>query len=385
MAVGCGAAVANNYYGQPLLEVIAQTFGVSTSTAGFIVTASQTGYAIGLVFLVPLGDLLERRALIVRLLAGTSVALAVTAAAPSLAVLAAALAIVGVTTVVAQILVPLSAALAAEDERGRVVGVVMSGLLIGILVARTISGVIAELGGWRLVYALAAVVMATLSIVLWRELPVSRPDRGDLTYGSLLRSIAGLVRESPVMRRRMVYGASGMAGFSLLWTSLTFLLSDPPYDYNEATIGLFGLFGLAGALSAQAAGRLADRGWTAGSTGAGLLAILGGWGLLAFGHHSVLAILAGLVLFDAGIQGVHILNQHTIYAAHPDARSRVTTAYMGCNFLFGAFGSAGAGIAYAVGGWNAVVGVGVAIAMVAFVAWALEQVALRREASLARV
>ncbi|UUY02972.1 MFS transporter [Svornostia abyssi] len=278
MAVGCGAAVANNYYGQPLLDVIAASFGVSPSTAGLIVTASQLGYALGLVFIVPLGDLLERRSLIVRLLLATAAALAVTAAAPALGVLAAALAVVGVTTVVAQVLIPLSAALAPEHERGKVVGIVMSGLLIGILVARTVSGLIAALGGWRLVYALAAAVMLTLAVVLRRTLPESLPDRGGLTYRSLLRSVAGLVRTSPVLRRRMVYGATGMAGFSLVWTALTLLLSDAPYGYGEATIGLFGLFGLAGALSAQAAGRLGDRGWTQPATGAFLAAVLGGWG-----------------------------------------------------------------------------------------------------------
>lgn len=380
MAVGCGAAVANNYYGQPLLDVIAASFGVSPSTAGLIVTASQLGYALGLVFIVPLGDLLERRSLIVRLLLATAAALAVTAAAPALGVLAAALAVVGVTTVVAQVLIPLSAALAPEHERGKVVGIVMSGLLIGILVARTVSGLIAALGGWRLVYALAAVVMLALALVLRRTLPESLPDRGDLAYRALLRSVAGLVRTSPVLRRRMVYGATGMAGFSLVWTALTFLLSGAPYGYGEATIGLFGLFGLAGALSAQAAGRLGDRGWTQPATGAFLAAVLGGWGLLALAGQSLAALIAGLVLFDLGVQGQHILNQNRLFTEHPEARGRVTTAYMAGNFLAGALGSASAGLAYAAGGWEAVTAVGVAIALVALAAWAQEQVARRAPA-----
>lgn len=375
MAVGCGAAVANNYYGQPLLDLIASSFGVSPGSAALIVTASQLGYAAGLVFLVPLGDLLERRALIVRMLLGTAAALAVTAAAPSFAVLGAALAIVGVTTVAAQILIPLASTLAEEHERGTVVGIVMSGLLIGILVARTISGLIAAAGGWRLVYALAALLMLALAVALWRVLPVSAPDRAGLTYPSVLRSIGTLVRTSPVLRRRMVYGAAGMAGFSLVWTSLTLLLAEPPFDYGEATIGLFGLFGLAGALSAQAAGRLGDRGWTQPGTLGFLLAILGGWALLALGTDgSVLAIIAGLVLIDLGIQGQHILNQNRIYAEHPEARGRVTTAYMATNFAFGALGSAGAGLAFHAGGWGAVCAVGAVIAAVALGAWGAEQV-----------
>ncbi|MBJ7522184.1 MAG: MFS transporter [Solirubrobacteraceae bacterium] len=375
MAFGCGAAVASNYYGQPLLDVIAETFGVAPSTAGFIVTASQLGYAAGLVFLVPLGDLLERRTLILRLLLATAVALAVTAAAPSVAVLAGALAIVGVTSVVAQILIPLSAALAPEHERGKVVGIVMSGLLIGILVARTVSGLIAQLGGWRLVYALASVVILVLAVTLWRVLPESFPARSDLTYRSLLRSVTALVRTSPLLRRRMIYGATGMGGFSLVWTSITFLLSDAPYEFNEATIGLVGLFGIAGALSAQAAGRLGDRGWTHPATGAFLFVTLAGWGLMAFATDSLVALLAGLVLFDLGIQGQHILNQNRLFTAYPDARSRVVTAYMTGNFVAGALGSATAALAYAAGGWAAITGVGVVIAVIGLAAWVQEQLA----------
>lgn len=381
MAIGCGAAVANNYYGQPLLDVIADTFGVAPSVAGLIVTAGQLGYAAGLLFLVPLGDLLERRGLILALLLATVLALAVTAAAPSLAVLAGALAIVGIATTVSQILLPLAATLAADHERGTVVGIVMSGLLIGILVARTVSGLVASLGGWRLVYALAAVMMLVLTAVLWRMLPTSRPDPGHLRYPALLRSIGELLRTSPVLRRRMVYGATGMAGFSVLWTALTFLLSDPPYEYSEATIGLFGLFGLAGALSAQAAGRLGDRGWSNRATGAFLVATLAGWFLLMLGDHSLPAIVVGLVLFDLGVQGQHILNQHRIYSEHPEARSRVTTAYMTGNFTAGALGSAGAAFAYAAGGWAAVSAVGIAVAVVGVAAWGQEQLVRHRVAA----
>lgn len=381
MAVGCGAAVANNYYGQPLLDLIAESFGVRPSTAGLIVTASQLGYAAGLLLLVPLGDLVERRGLTVRLMLATALALAVTAASPTFAVLAAAVAVVGVTTVASQILIPLSAALAADHERGTVVGMVMSGLLIGILVARTISGLVAALGGWRLVYALAAAVMFVLALVLWRTLPTSTPDRSGLTYPSLLRSIAALLRASPILRRRMVYGATGMACFSVLWTSLTFLLTDEPFGYNEATIGLFGLFGLAGVLSAQGAGRLGDRGWTQPATAAFLLATLAGWGLLALGSDSVAAIIAGVVVVDLGIQGQHILNQNRIYTEHPEARGRVTTAYMTGNFTAGALGSAGASFAYASGGWAAVCAVGAAIAAFGVAVWVQEQLTRPRYAS----
>jgi predicted MFS family arabinose efflux permease len=258
MAAACGAAVANIYYAQPLLDTIGRDFSVSDGTAGLLVTASQIGYAAGLILLVPLGDLLERRRLITLILLVTALALLATALAPSFSLLAAALLVVGVTSVVAQILVPLASTLAPEAERGRVVGKVMSGLLVGILVARTASGVIAELGGWRLVFGISAALMVSLSAVLHRALPRVRPAT-DLSYPALLRSVVELVRERPTLRLRMAYGALGMGQFSVLWTTIAFLLAGRPYHYGEATIGLFGLVGLAGALAAQVAGRMADR------------------------------------------------------------------------------------------------------------------------------
>jgi predicted MFS family arabinose efflux permease len=257
MAVACGAAVANIYYAQPLLSTIARDFSISDGTAGLLVTASQVGYAAGLVLLVPLGDLLERRRLITRILLLTALALAATAAAPSFTLLAAGLLVVGVTSVVAQILVPLASALAGEQERGRVVGKVMSGLLVGILIARTASGLLAQVGGWRLVFGVSAGLMLVLSAVLRAYLPEVRPTT-TLSYPGLLRSVARLIVEQPTLRVRMLYGALGMGQFSVLWTTVAFLLAGSPYHYGDATIGLFGLVGLGGALAAQAAGRLAD-------------------------------------------------------------------------------------------------------------------------------
>ncbi len=240
MAATCGAAVANIYYAQPLLNTIAHDFAVSDGTAGLLVTASQIGYAAGLVLLVPVGDLLERRSLITRILLVTALALLATAAAPSFIFLAGALAVVGLTSVVAQITVPMASHLAPEREQGKVVGYVMSGLLVGILIARTASGIVGELGGWRLVFALSAALMAALCVVLRRTLPEVRPT-ADLGYGALLRSVAGLLAQQPTLRRRMFYGALGMGQFSVLWTTVAFLLAGPPYHYGDATIGLFGL------------------------------------------------------------------------------------------------------------------------------------------------
>jgi predicted MFS family arabinose efflux permease len=371
LAVACGAAVANNYYAQPLLDVIAHDLGVSAGAAGLLVTGAQVGYGAGLILLVPLGDVLDRRRLVTRLLVLTAAGLAVAAAAPSFAVLAAAIAVVGLTSVVAQVLVPLAGTLAPEHERGQVVGNVMSGVLLGILLARTVSGLIADAGGWRLVYGIGAGLMLVLTAVLARTLP-SAPRATGLSYGALLRSVGALVRDEPILRRRMAYGALGMASFSVLWTAVAFLLSGPPYHYGEATIGLFGLAGLVGAGAAQGAGRLTDRGRAHAATGAFLLAIAVAWGLLALGRTSLAALIAGVVLLDLGIQGQHIVNQSMVYGLRSEARSRVNTAYMACNFFFGAIGSAGASVAWSAGGWGAVSTLGIGLAVAGLALWALE-------------
>jgi predicted MFS family arabinose efflux permease len=365
--------VANLYYAQPLLDVIAHDLGVSPGAAGLLVTASQIGYAAGLLLLVPLGDLLNRRRMVPRMLLVAAAGLAVAAAAPSFAVLAAAIGVIGVTSVVAQVLVPLAGSLAGEHERGKVVGNVMSGLLLGILLARTASGLIAAAGGWRSVYVVGALLMVVLAAVLARALPPTPPVT-DLPYPQLLRSVGALVRDEPLLRRRMVYGAAGMASFSVLWTAIAFLLSGHPYNYGEGTIGLFGLAGLVGAGAAQGAGRLADRGHGHAATGAFLVTILVAWGLIALGGSSLGALIAGVVLLDLGIQGQHILNQSTIYTLHADARSRVTTAYMTNNFLWGALGSAGASWAWSASGWGAVCALGAGLAIVALVAFGREHV-----------
>jgi predicted MFS family arabinose efflux permease len=361
LAVTAGAAVANLYYVQPLLDLVAGAFDVSDGTAAVLVTSAQAGYVVGLVTLVPLGDLVERRRLISVLLLGASGASLACAAAPHFAVLAGSLVVIGVLTAVAQIVVPLSSSLAAPDERGRVVGTVMSGLLIGILAARTVSGLVAEVGGWRLVFGVGAAAMLSLSGLLWRALPPLPPTE-PIPYRTALRSVMGLVAEEPVLRQRMALGAFGFAGFSVLWTSIAFLLSDPPYEYSEGVIGLFGLAGVAGALTAPLAGRWADRGRGIRVLRAFLLAVAAGWGLLALGGTSVLALVVGIVVLDAGAQGAHISNQTAIYRLRPEARSRLTTAYMVSNFLGGVVGSLLAGAVYGAAGWGGICAVGLSLA-----------------------
>jgi predicted MFS family arabinose efflux permease len=372
LAVTSGASVANLYYAQPLLHEIGGDLGVSAGTAALLVTASQVGYAAGLLFLLPLGDLVDRRRLVTRMLLVAAAALVGAAVAPSLAVLALMLAAAGVVSVVAQVVVPLASTLVSPAERGRVVGTVMSGLLIGILAARTVSGLVAELAGWRGVLWLAAAGMLLLAAALHRMLPGGSATTG-LSYGRLLASVGTLVRDEPQLRRRMVYGACGMAGFTVLWTSLALLLSEPPFEYSEAIIGLFGLAGLAGAGAAQVAGRLFDAGRTHGSTGGFLVAVAVGWGALALGERHAWLIVVGIVVLDLGVQGQHILNQSTIFGIDEETRSRLNTAYMTSNFVWGALASAAAAWAWTNHGWGGVCVLGGGISAVALAAWAQEQ------------
>lgn len=375
-AVAGGAAVANLYYAQPLLHTLGRAFAVSDGTAGLLVTATQIGYVIGLALLVPVGDLRERRGLISGTLILTAAALAVAAAAPSIDVFGAALAAVGVTSVVAQIIVPMSSSLSAEHERGQVVGTVMSGLLIGILVARTVSGLIASAFGWRTVFAVAAVAMLALAATLRRALPRA-PPTSELSYAGVLRSVLELVREEPVLRQRMILGALDFGCFSVLWTSLAFLLAGAPFHYGNAVIGLFGLAGVAGAAAASVVGRMADRGRGSLASTASILILLASWGVLAAGRSSVVTLIVGIAMLDLGVQGLHISNQSAIYALRGDARSRLTTAYMVSYFLGGAVLSAVTSSLYASAGWSGVCVLGAVTAALALVAWCLHSALLR--------
>jgi predicted MFS family arabinose efflux permease len=371
LAIGCGTTVANLYYAQPLLSAIGAHFGVSDGTAGLLVTVSQVFYGLGLVFIAPLSDLVDRRRLVVVLLAIACLALAGAAAAPQFLVLALAIGIAASTSVVAQILIPFASTLAPEHERGHVVGLVMSGLLTGILIARTFAGLLAGATGWRTVFAIAAAMMAVLGLALWRALPHLRPS-ASLTYKGLLGSVVVLIREEALLRRRMVYGACGFAGFSLVWTTLSFLLTDPPFEFGEAQIGLFGLAGLAGAVAAMRMGRLHDRGHSRIATGCSLGAVLISWPIFIFGRDSVIAILLGLAVLDFGVQGQNVLSQGAIYALGRQTTGRVTTAYVTSNFVGGAVGSAAGSRAWTLGGWSAVCALGAVFALTAMLAWLTE-------------
>ncbi len=366
LAVACGLSVANLYYAQPLLHTIASSFGVGSGTAGLVVTLGQIGYAIGLALLVPVGDLVSPRRLVPIVLSGTAAALVASALAPTIGALIAAALLVGLGSVAAQILVPLAANLADDDHRGQVVGKVMSGLLIGILLARTLAGFVAATGSWRSIYWVAAVLMTALALVLAKALPPV-VHQSKLSYGSLLKSTVHLLASEPLLQRRCLFGALGMAAFSVFWTTMAFLLASPPYSYSDEVIGLFGLVGAAGALCANLAGRSVDRGHGRLATSVFTAAIAVSFAPIAAGRTSVGWLIVGIVVLDIGVQGLQVTNQSIIYTVAPLARSRITSAYMVCYFTGGAIGSAVAAMTYDTAGWNGICWLGVAIGAAALV------------------
>lgn len=368
MAIATGLAVASNYYPQPLLETIARAFSLSVNQAGFIVTIAQLGYACGLMFIVPLGDMFERRNLIVLMTLLSAAGLLITAMAPTLTIMLVGTALTGLFSVVAQILVPLAATLAEPERRGKVVGLIMSGLLLGILLARTVAGALASLGGWRTVYWVASALMIVMALVLWRKLP-KHEQKTDLNYGQLLKSIFSLFIHTPVLRTRALVGMFCFANFSILWTSMAFLLAGPAYQYSEGVIGLFGLVGAAGALAATRAGHLADKGKAHLTTTVGLILLLLSWAAIAYGQHSVISLILGIIVLDLSVQGVHITNQSVIYKSMPEARNRLTAGYMTTYFIGGAVGSLVSASAYQMAGWYGVSVAGTVMCVLNLLVW----------------
>jgi predicted MFS family arabinose efflux permease len=368
MAVGSGLSVASLYYVQPLLELLAREYGLSETSAGLLVTVAQIGYLIGLIAVVPLGDHHERRKLLTVTSALTALGLLAMGLAPSFLLLVVFSVSAGITCVTAQILVPLAAHLASDDKRGSAVGAVMSGLLLGILLARTFSGIMAELAGWRSVFIVASVLMAFYAVACYRIIP-NIPPTSHTSYRTLYLSILHLFRDEPVLRRRSLIGGLQYAVFAIFWTSMAFMLVRQ-YDMSEAVIGLYGLVGAIGILAARIAGRLADKGWARLSTGGFLLTTISSWVVLYWGQWSLVAFAVGVVLLDLGIQGTHISNQSEVYRLNPEARSRLTTGYMASYFLGGACGSASSATAYGMGGWPAVVTLGSGVSILCIVIWA---------------
>ncbi len=353
IAVATGAVVANLYYAQPVLHLVAHDFHSGSGLASLIITATQVGYAAGLLLVVPLGDLHPRRLLVVRIFGVAAVALVACALSPDIWVFGLASIAVGTASVAGQVMIPFAADLAPPERRGRIVARIMTGLLLGILLARTVSGLVAELAGWRAIYWFSAALMVAFAAILWRALPAEGP-RPHRAYWNLVGSSLRLLVDEPVLRRRAWHGACAFACFSVLWTTIAFLLSGAPYHYSSAVIGLFGLVGAGGILAANLAGKLADADRSTSATLVAGVLLTGSFGLLWFGHSALAALIVGIVVLDVGTQGMQITNQAIIYALRPDARSRINSAYMVCYFIGGAAGSLTAGVVYGSHRWAGV-------------------------------
>ncbi|WP_419876483.1 MFS transporter [Candidatus Pristimantibacillus sp. PTI5] len=368
-AVSCGLAVANVYFAQPLLDAIASEFRISPAFVGIVITVTQACYALGLLLLVPLGDLLNRRRLITGQMLLSVLALIAAGTAASETVLFVGLAAVGLLAVVTQTIVAFAASLAAPADRGLVVGRVTSGIVIGILLARTFAGVLMDLAGWRSVYLVSAGLTLIAVIGLFMALPHGEQGSSSLSYIRLLKSTITLFKQERILRIRAALALMIFTAFSTLWTPMALLLSASPLSLPHSAIGAFGIAGIAGALAASRAGRLADRGIGQKTTGFALLLLVVSWLPISFTTYSLSALVLGIVLLDLAVQAVHVTNQSMILAVRPEARSRLTAGYM----IFYSIGSAAGSIAstsvYAVFGWTGVSLLGATVSAAALFFW----------------
>lgn len=360
-------AVANVYSAQPLLESIAASLQVSTGTIGTVVTATQSGYALGLIFLVPLGDCVNRKKMVITQLLLSVLALITAAVAPDLMTLLCAMLLVGLMAVVTQLMVAWAAMLASPEQRGQVVGSVTSGIVIGILLARFVSGMIADLAGWRAVYLTAACLLLLISLILAKVLPATAVQTRRTSYPHLLLSVFRLFLTEPQLRRRGILALLIFAAFSMLWSSMVLPLTALSLSHTQT--GMFGLAGIAGALAASRAGAWADLGLGQRATGLALALLTFSWLPIAALHTSLLLLIFGVILLDFAVQTVHVINQSLIVAARPEAASRLVGAYMCFYSLGSALGAIAATQLYTHWGWQAVCYAGAAVSASAFLCW----------------
>ena len=369
-ACASGLSVANVYYAQPLLDALAEDFSIPRAAIGSVVLATQTGSALALMFLVPLGDLWSRRRLMLTQAVSLAVVLIGISLATSPATLLAGMLGAGLLgTAMTQGLIAYAASAAGPDERGRVVGAAQSGVFVGLLLARVLAGGISDLAGWRAVYAASATAMLVLAALLWRALPALPAASERLSYPRLIASTFSLLRSERVLRVRGTLAMLMFAALNIFWSALVLPLSMPPYRYSHTAIGAFGLVGALGALAAARAGHWADRGLGQRTTAIALVLLIAAWAPLALMGTSLWALLAGIVLLDLGAQAIHVTNQSMIFTRRPDAHSRMVGVYM----LFYAVGSGLGAMAttsvYAIGGWPGVCLLGTAVSVAALIYW----------------
>lgn len=360
MASAAGIAVANIYYSQPMLGIMERDLpGAITS---LVPTATQLGYALGLFLLVPLGDLIERKRLIVLQFMGLAVALAIAAVASGAAMVLGASLLVGVLSTVAQQIVPLAAHLSTPARRGATVGTVMAGLLCGILLSRTLAGFVATHDGWRAMLWLGVPMAVGAGAIMAALLPKSEPT-GDMRYGQLIYSLGGLWTEFRALRKAAITQALLFAGFSAFWTILALRLQQPAFSLGADAAGLFGIVGAVGVLAAPIAGRIADRRGPKPVILMGTILTLLAW--VVFGAlGSIAGLIVGVILLDFGVQSALVSNQHIVYALRPEARARLNTIFMGAMFMGGALGSGFATLAWSTGGWIIVTILGAAFSAI---------------------
>lgn len=371
-AMACGVSVANVYYAQPLLDALAAEFGFSQAAVGLVVTATQLGSALALVLVVPLGDLLDRRRLTLAQLLLLFAALVGVGLASSPAWLLLGMLAVGMLgTAMTQGLISYAAALAAPQERGRVVGTAQAGVVIGLLLARTLAGLIADVAGWRMVYAVSAVLALLMLALLHGRLPQRPADAGvtRLSYGQLLASMATLMLHDRVLQIRGVIAMLMFAVLNIFWSALVLPLSAPPYSLSHAAIGAFGLIGVVGTLGAAKAGSWADRGRGQWTSGVALALLAAAWLPLSLLSWSLWALAAGVLLLDLAAQAIHVTNQSMIFRANVTAHSRLVACYM----IFYAVGSGAGAVlstsAFAAWGWGGVCALGAAVSVLGLMFW----------------
>jgi predicted MFS family arabinose efflux permease len=360
LGLACGVGVSNIYYNQPLLLDMARSLRVDHSQMGTVAVATQVGYSLGILAFVPLGDVIERRILMVRLFAGVALSALFTAIAPNLATLLAASVAIGLAAAVTHVVVPIAPELADDEERGRAVGTVMTGLLLGVLLARTVSGWIASFFGWRAVFIFAALCNAAFVPLMLRRLP-RLPPHTPLPYSQALRSLWTLIRTQPLLRESAVIGGLVFAAFSAFWTTLVFLLGSRHYHLGAGTAGSFGILGATGALIAPIAGRVADRRGSRAVVTLGLLLLALGFCILWLLGYHILGLVVGVIILDLGAQANQIANQTRIFGLEPGARGRINTIYMTIFFLGGSLGSLFSTMAWARWGWGGVCALGLGL------------------------
>ncbi|MBM6633278.1 MFS transporter [Leclercia adecarboxylata] len=373
-AIASGLSVANVYYAQPLLDALARDFGISHAAVGGVITATQMGCALALLFLVPLGDRVDRRRLMaMQMLALTFALVAVGMAQSTLALLAGMLAVGLLGTAMTQGLIAYAASAAAPHEQGRVVGTAQGGVFIGLLLARVFAGGVSDLAGWRGVYFCAALLMLGIAIPLWRRLPILPPASRTLSYPRLLASMLTLLRQEKVLQVRGMLALLMFAAFNIFWSALVLPLSAPPYNFSHTLIGAFGLAGVVGALAAARAGQWADRGYARRTSGLALLMLLLAWWPLSLMQVSLWALVMGIVLLDLGGQALHVTNQSLIFRTRPDAHSRLVGLYMMFYAVGSGLGAISTTVTYARFGWQGVCLLGASVSLLALVFWWVTQ------------